>query len=69
MVDNIKELYAQIEDTNDFIMDCSTEFNRTPKTIAHHWFCDSGFWSVPKEFRARVIELMQNRIRLQIMNA
>ncbi|MDY8137607.1 hypothetical protein [Aquimarina sp. 2201CG5-10] len=64
MIENIKKLYARIEDKSAFIELCAAEFNKDPRTLANHWF--SRFFSVPVKHQERVVELLQNTIRKQI---
>lgn len=64
-IDNIKSLYAQIEEKGKFILLVANECKRKPNTVKTHWFTEASFWSVPDEFQDRVIELAQNTIAKQ----
>ncbi len=64
MIDNIKKLYAKVEDKQKFIEVAAQEFGKEPNTLQNHWFV--RFFSVPKKYQARVLELLQKTIRTQI---
>lgn len=65
MIENIKKLYALIDDKTAFLLMASKDLKRSPKTLRAHWFSRTGFWSIPEEHQARVVELLQNTISKQ----
>ena len=64
-IDNIIDLYGQIEKKTDFLKAVADECDRKPNTIRTHWFSSANFYSIPEEFQDRIIELAQNTIKLQ----
>lgn len=64
MIDNIKYLYDQIEDKTEFIKEVAKDRKKRPLTIRNHWF--GQFLAIPEEHQERVIELLQNKIKIQI---
>lgn len=69
MIENIKQLYSQVNHKSDFIVEVAKDVKRSPNTIRHHWFSKAGFWSIPEEFQPRVVELLQNKIIEQAAKA
>lgn len=65
MIENIKNLYTEIQDKTAFLLMASKDLKRSPKTLRNHWFSNTGFWSIPEEKQARVVELLQNTIAKQ----
>jgi len=65
MIENIKKLWKQIDNKTNFIVMAANDLDKSPNTLRHHWFSNSGFWSVPEEHQPRVIELLQNTIKEQ----
>ncbi len=63
MIQNIKNLYAQIDKKVDFLIELANDLDKSPNTMRNHWF--GNFWSIPEEYQERVVELLQNRIALQ----
>ena len=45
MLENTKNLFAQLKDKQSFIMLCSTEFEIKPLSIRNNWF--GGYWAIP----------------------
>ncbi|WP_438423217.1 hypothetical protein [Aquimarina macrocephali] len=64
MIENIKKLYAKVEDKQKFIEVVAEEFGKDPRTLQNHWFI--RFFSVPDKYQARVVELLQNTLQNQI---
>ena len=62
-IDNIQNLYHQLHNKTEFVKLVATELDRSPNTLAHHWF--ARFWQVPKGCEDRVIVLLQNTIKKQ----
>lgn len=65
LIDNIKNLWPEISHKTSFIELVAEDLDKAPSTLRQHWFSNTGFWSVPEEYQARVVELMQNRIKNQ----
>lgn len=64
LIDNIKNLWHQIDYKTGFIELCAKELDRSPNTIHNHWF--ARFWQVPHDMQILVIKLMQKTINNQI---
>jgi len=64
-IDNIKNLWNQLEHKGKFMDMAAKEFDRSKKTLMKWWFSSYGDWSVPVEFQDRTIELLQNTIKNQ----
>jgi len=62
-IDNIQNLYHQLYNKTEFVKLVAVELDRSPNTLAHHWF--ARFWQIPREFEDRVILLLQNTISQQ----
>lgn len=62
-IDNIKELYAQLNKKTQFIIDCANDLGKSPLSLRQHWF--SKFWAIPEDYQDRVVELLQNTIKNQ----
>ena len=62
-IENIKHLYAQIENKTQFIQLVADDLGLSPRYLRNHWF--GAFWSIPKKYIDRVIALLQSTIRLQ----
>lgn len=45
---SVAQLCAMVEDKKAFNLIVSEKFNRTAKSVAHHW--TSGYYAVPKQF-------------------
>jgi hypothetical protein len=60
MLENTKNLFAQLKDKQSFIMLCSTEFEIKPLSIRNNWF--GGYWAIPDKHLKRVVDLLQNSI-------
>lgn len=63
MIENIKQLYKEVEGKNKFIGVVANEFNLKPTSIRTHWF--GNFWSIPESKQSKVVELLQNQIKNQ----
>jgi hypothetical protein len=64
LIDNIRDLWKQINYKTGFIELCAKELDRSPNTIHNHWF--ARFWQVPADMQIPVIKLMQKTINNQI---
>ena len=62
-LENIKELYKQVEHQKVFIELLSREFNLAPLSIRNNWF--SSFYSIPQKHHKRLTELLQRTIAAQ----
>lgn len=63
MIENIKNLYTQVDKKTKFIEMVADDLEKSPLTLRNHWF--SAFWSIPDEHQERVVELLQNTIKNQ----
>ena len=63
MIDNIKELYQQLDRKTEFIEMTGNYFKKSPQYLRGHWF--SSFWSVPEKYQKEVVTLLQNTIKNQ----
>ncbi|TXD45875.1 hypothetical protein [Polaribacter sp. IC073] len=59
-IDNIKNLWKQINNKTAFIIECSSAVDRSANTLHNHWF--ARFWQVPNEKQDEVIIYMQKWI-------
>lgn len=66
LIDNIKELFEQLDKKFEFINTVAVDVNRKPLYLKQHWFRE--FWAIPEEYQARVVELLQNAILVQNLN-
>lgn len=66
-IENIKNLYNQLNHKGKFIELVAEDLGGKPLSIKNNWF--SGFISIPDEHQDRVIELLQNTIKQQNDNA
>lgn len=62
-IDNIKELYNQIEHKTNFTIEVGTYFKKSPQSLRVHWF--GNFWSIPDKYQDELITLLQNKIANQ----
>lgn len=62
-IDNIKDLYSQINKKTKFIQEVANDLNLNPQYVRGHYF--SAFWTIPEDKQDRVIELLQNKIANQ----
>ena len=67
MKQNIKDLYKELDNKKDFVLLCSDEFNIKPNSIHSNWF--NGYWSIPDKHTGRVLELLQNYFKQQLIKA
>ena len=65
MIENIQNLFSELNNKTKFIKEAADDLNKSPNTLRHHWFSNSGFWSIPEEYQPRVVELLQNKIKEQ----
>ena len=65
MIDNIKNLFQQIENRTDCIATISGATGIKGNTIARHWLTDSGFWSIPEKHQETVVTILQKIIKKQ----
>jgi len=65
MKQNIKDLYKELENKKDFVLLCSDEFNIKPSSVQCNWF--SKYWSIPDKHLDRVLELLQNYFKQQLI--
>ena len=63
MIQNIKNLWKEIDNKTAFIEMAAKDLNRSPNTLHNHWF--ARFWQVPEEHQSRVVELLQRTIKKQ----
>ncbi len=63
MIENIQELYAQINHKTNFIKMAAKDLGKSPLTLRAHWF--GLFWAIPEHHQPRVVELLQNTIKKQ----
>lgn len=63
MIENIQELYSQIDEKTKFIILASNHLGKSPLTLRNHWF--SAFWSIPEEYQEQIVKLLQNTIKKQ----
>jgi hypothetical protein len=63
-IENIKQLYTQVEKKTKFIQMVADDLGKSPRTLRNHWF--GAFWSIPLMYQDRIIELSQNTIKLQV---
>lgn len=65
LIDEIKELYSQINEKTKFMEMVASDLIKKPNTLKNHWF--SSFFSIPDEYQERVMELLQNTIKEQVL--
>lgn len=63
MIQNIKNLYSEINNQKEFCLLLSKEFELKPNSIRTNWL--STYYSVPDKYQARVIEILQKTINQQ----
>lgn len=63
MNDNIKELYSQVLEKNDFIKLVANEYGRSESSVRSNWL---STFSIPDHFKKRVHELLISTLKLQI---
>ena len=59
--DEIKKRFKKLPNDGaktEFIEYVAFRVGRSPLTIRQHWFCDYGFWSIPKKHQNHVLELL-----------
>ena len=62
-IDEIKQLYSQINKKTKWIEDTAKDIGKSPLSLRHHWFAQ--FWKIPDEYQPRVIELLKTTIKNQ----
>lgn len=60
LMDNIQEMYKQIDRKNDLFTAIAKEFKMSPISIKTNWF--SSLWAIPEDKQTKVIEIMQKSI-------
>lgn len=65
MKQNIKELYNELDNKKGFVLLCSDEFKIKPQSISNNWF--NSYWSIPDKHVERVLELLQNYLKQQLL--
>ena len=65
MINNIKDLFQQVDDKPAFIYELSQHVEAKPNTIARHWLSNSGHWSIPERNQETVLTILQNWIKQQ----
>jgi hypothetical protein len=63
LMDQIKDLYSQINKKTQFIQMAADKIGRSPKSLRNHWF--SEFWSIPSEHQETVKILLKETIKNQ----
>lgn len=63
MKDNIKELYSQVLEKNDFIKLLANEYGRSESSIQTNWL---STFSIPDHFKERVHELLISTLKSQM---
>ena len=63
MIENIKELYQEVEKKTAFIKLVAEDLGLNPQYVRGHYF--SSFWTIPEDRQQRVVELLQNTIKNQ----
>lgn len=63
MIDEIKELYNQLNHKTDFMKELADKLEKRPNTLKNHWF--TGFWSIPIEHENFVLNFLKNKIESQ----
>jgi len=65
MIENIQDLWGQIENRKDVICVIADSCNVKPISVSKNWLCDSGFWSIPVRHQETVVTILQRSIYLQ----
>lgn len=63
MIDQIKELYAQIDHKTQFIANLAEKLGKSPQSLRVHWFAQ--FWSIPEEYQPKVVKFLKYTIKEQ----
>jgi len=63
MLDEIKELYAQIYEKTKFISLVAANLGKQPRSLRNHWF--GSFWAIPADYQPKVVELLKKTIKQQ----
>jgi hypothetical protein len=62
-IENIKNLWNEIDYKTGFIVVASEEFKRSKNTLHNHWF--ARWFSIPETEQDNVVKFMQNYIKNQ----
>lgn len=62
-IDNIKDLYSQINKKTKFIGEVAKELDLNPQYVRGHYF--SSFWTIPDDKQDTIISMLQNKIAEQ----
>lgn len=63
MIQEIQNLYAEVDKKTEFIKDVANDLGKSPLTLRHHWF--GQFWAIPEEHQPRVKQLLTLTIESQ----
>ena len=58
-IKEIKTRYRKLDNKKKFIEEVCEAVGRSHNTVRHHWFSDSGFWSVPRQYQSTVLSLLK----------
>lgn len=61
----IKILFQSLKKKNEFILLVCDELGGKPSSKKNHWFCDSGFWSIPDKHLDAVMTLLELSVDLE----
>ena len=62
-IDNIKDLYSQIKQKTNYMIELATHLDKSPNSLRVHWF--GNFWSIPSHHQDEVIIFTQKYIKNQ----
>ena len=65
MIQEIKTKYKKVENKQAFIYRICEKCGGSPNTKRHHWFADSGFWSIPETHQLTVNGLLDITLEKQ----
>ena len=61
-IDNIKNLYNQLNNKQKFVHDVADYYFKNYDHIKNRWFSK---WKIPEKFQVKIIEMLQNQIKNQ----
>ena len=67
MIEEIKELYSQLDHKTKFIALAGKKFNRSPNGLKQNWF--ATFWNIPVDFQPKVKNLLIAELEKQKQTA
>jgi len=67
MIEEIKELYSQLDHKTKFIALAAKKFNRSPNGLKQNWF--ATFWAIPVDFQLKVKNLLIAELKKQKQTA